>query len=93
MSIRAEKITLAAATPTLLASAGSDLNDRKMVLISSPTTALFLGGATVDAAEGFPIAITTGSATLELGPGDNLYGFSTAGCDVNVLTTRSGAAV
>lgn len=93
MSIRAEKITLAAATATLLASAGPSINDRKTVLVTAPTTELFLGGSDVAAAEGFPIAADTGSVALELGPGDNLYGFSTAGCDVNVLATRSGAAV
>lgn len=93
MSVLAKLVTLPAATPTILATAGPGLSDKKTVLLTAASTAMFIGGSTVDATDGYPIDITTGEARLDLGPGDTLYGFSTAGCTVRVLATRTGATL
>ena len=89
MALQASKVTITTA-PTLIASGlGATAGDRRTVLLTGATAALFIGGDGVTTAAGFPMADAAAQIALELGPGDSVYGIVATGTAViNVLVTR-----
>jgi len=91
MAIRDDKFTLST-TPELISKGGGG-NNKKTILIKAPSAVIYLGGPTVNAADGFPMA-TTDVFSLELGSGDDLWAVASAGTPtVNVLATDSDARI
>ena len=93
MSINAPKVTLAAATPTLIASGkvGSAAEPVSVLVWNATSANLYLGGPTNDggSTQGIPVAASSFSPSFDLWPGDDLYAYSAAGGVVNVITTRN----
>lgn len=88
MTVLAASVTVAA-TATLLSSGTDDNAYGHSVLLKVPTggATVFLGGAGVTAAAGFPAAAGE-PYTFDLAPGDALYGIVASGSQaVNVLRT------
>ena len=91
MAIRDDKFTLST-TPEIISKGGGG-NNKRTVLIKGASAAIYLGGPTVTAADGFPMS-TTDVFSLELGSGDDLWAVAGAGTPtVNVLATQSDARV
>lgn len=76
----ATKLTLAANTPTALGAANTAAP--RLSITVKPVGAIFLGGANVTAANGYPLGA---GETLTLDCSGGLYGLSVAGGDVNIL--------
>jgi hypothetical protein len=89
MAVQASVVTVLT-TPTLIASGlGCTLQDRRTVLLTGASAALFIGGTEVTTAAGFPMADAAAQIALELGPGDSVFGIvATGSATVRVLVTR-----
>lgn len=71
---------------------GVDASKPRMVCLSSASAAIYIGGATVDATDGYPLDATSSPLTLVLGPGDDLWAIAGSGTPtVRVLVTRADA--
>lgn len=91
MAIKDDKFTLST-TAELIATGGGGA-DKKTVMVREASATVFLGGATVTAADGFPLKVDE-VFSLELGPQDDLYAIASAGTPtINVIATRSNARV
>jgi hypothetical protein len=91
MAIKDDKYTLS--TTAELIAAGGEGSNYKTVMIRSASDTVYLGGATVTAADGFPLNVDE-TFSLELGPQDDLYAIAGSGTPtINVLVTRSNARV
>lgn len=84
MSINAEIITVTDA-PTLIATGTSD---GSIVLLRGATADIFLGGADVTEADGWPLT-DADVLSITLIQGDGLYAITATTADVNVLQTRA----
>jgi hypothetical protein len=61
------------------------------VVLSEPSADIHVGGVGVTTALGTKVVATTGTLTLDLGPGDDLYAIAASGTPtVRVLTVGSG---
>jgi hypothetical protein len=82
-------------TPRKLIANGRDLSasDHGFVTVSAASAAILIGGDNLTVANGFPVAATTGIATFELGPGDNLFAIATTGTPTVSVMTSSSAYV
>lgn len=86
MPISNTVVTLNAVTPTLLAS-GRGM-DTTSVLLTDASATIFVGGASVTAANGASVA-STDKPSFDLGAADDLYGIASAATPtVRVLRTR-----
>jgi len=88
MAIRTPTIAVNT-TPVLVASGGFGVEDHKTVIISNASVVVAVGGPDVTAATGIQIAATTGTLSLDLGPGDELYAVAAGAATIKVLITRS----
>ena len=88
----AAKYSVSGVATLVLDSIGSDGNYPRAALIrnvTAATTTAYIGGATVDATNGFPLDATTPSVEVVLDPGEVVYCITGGGAVViNVL--RSG---
>lgn len=85
MPVVATKVTVSSVTPTLIATGGAI--PISVTLANASAATIYLGGATVDATDGFPLG--TGIFSVDLVQGDVLYAFASTGSPtVNVFKTR-----
>ncbi len=69
-----------------------DGSNPRVVCLSSASAAIYIGGSTVNATDGYPLDSTSAPLTLVLGPGDDLYAIAGSGTPtVRVLVTRADA--
>jgi len=89
MAIRSSVVTVLT-TPTLIVSAlSATVHDRRIIILTGASASLFVGGEDVSVANGFPMALPAAQVTLELGPGDSVFGIVAAGsATINVIATR-----
>lgn len=88
MPITTEIVTVSTAATLLASGAGRSQSDKATVIVKNASGAMFLGGLGVTTATGLPLA-TTESVSMDLGPGDSLYGIVAAATStVAVLRTR-----
>lgn len=90
MAIVASVVTVLT-TPTLLVSGGPGANDLRTVLLRNDGAAdIFIGGSTVATTTGLKVPTGGGTATIDLGPQDDLYGIVAAATQpIQVLRTRA----
>lgn len=90
MSILAEVVTVPATAGGIILAGpgGGGVDQRKVVVYQASGVTVYVGGAGVTTATGFPIP-SGGSLSIELGPSDSLYGIVAAATQsVNVIQTR-----
>lgn len=87
--ISAHKETLSTTAELLVSASGATASLPLTVTLSAGSAAdIYIGGAAVTAAHGYPIGQNT--LTLVLGPGDDLYAIAGSGTPtINVLLTRA----
>ena len=81
--------TLAAATPTLIAtglSASVGVRFTSVKVSNLAAAAMFFGGSNVSNANGYSLGATTNDS-FQLAPGESLYAYSVLGGSLNVLTS------
>lgn len=85
---RADKITIPS-TPTEIANGdyGSPGVPASVLIKNTGGATIYIGGSTVDAVDGFPIAAGE-SVSLDLVAGEELYAISAGSVDVNFLYLR-----
>lgn len=76
----------------IVSSSGIPASIPRTVLLSSASAAIYIGGSTVDATDGYPMDATSAPVAILLGPGDDLYAIAGSGTPtVRVLVTRADA--
>ncbi len=90
MAIKAEVVSVAT-TATLICSGGGSVADKRSAIVKNPSggATVYLGGAGVTTATGFPLAAGE-SVSVDTIASDDLYGIvASLTQNVNLLRTRS----
>lgn len=83
--------TLSTSAKKIVDAVQASATSRIRVVLTEPSADIHVGGAGVTTVLGTKVAATSGTLTLELGPGDDLYAVAAAGTPtVRVLTVGSG---
>jgi hypothetical protein len=91
MTVRTVLHTLSTSPKLIAKGVGSTTAAPTVAIVSAPSAEIYVGGVDVTAANGTPVAITTGQLRVDLGPDDELYAIASAATPtVRVFTTRAG---